>query len=97
MLGNHFGGVHVEVRTSVSETLVTFSSYKRGLAPVQLVNHSKQMICYGEKGNDGKSKGVIIFVVFILTARSIYFAVLNMLLFSFYLLSFGVYINKRVK
>ena len=51
MLGNRFGGMHVDVRTSVSETLLTISSYKRGLAPVQLINHTKhQMIQYGEKG-----------------------------------------------
>ena len=51
MLGNRFGGMHVDVRSSVSETLLTISSYKRGLAPVQLINHTKhQMIQYGEKG-----------------------------------------------
>ncbi len=35
MLGNRFGGLHVDVRTSASETLVTMSIYKRGLAPVR--------------------------------------------------------------
>ena len=30
MLGNRFGGIHVEVRCSASEILVTFAAYKRG-------------------------------------------------------------------
>jgi hypothetical protein len=57
MLGNKYGGLRVDVRTSVSETLVTVSGYKRGHAPVQLINHTRHMmIQYGEKGNDGKYK-----------------------------------------
>ena len=32
MLGNRFGGIHVEVRCSASEILVTFAAYKRGMA-----------------------------------------------------------------
>ena len=32
---------------------MTFSAYKRGLAPVQLINHTKShTIMYGEKGNN---------------------------------------------
>ena len=51
MLGNRYGGLYVDVRTSASETLLTISSYKRGQAPVQLINQTKnQMIQYGEKG-----------------------------------------------
>ena len=37
-LGNRFGGIHADCRKSHSETLLTLSSYSRGLAPVQLVN-----------------------------------------------------------
>ena len=37
MLGNKLGGVFVECRTSASETTVTLSPYKRGLAPVQVI------------------------------------------------------------
>ena len=37
MLGNKLGGVFVECRTSASETTVTLSPYKRGLAPVQVL------------------------------------------------------------
>ena len=51
MLGNRYGGLYVDVRTSASETLLTISSYKRGQAPVQIINQTKnQMIQYGEKG-----------------------------------------------
>ena len=51
MLGNKYGGLYVDVRTSVSETLLTISSYKRGQAPVQLINQTRhQMIQYGLHG-----------------------------------------------
>ena len=51
MLGNRYGGLYVDVRTSASETLLTISSYKRGQATVQLINQTKnEMIQYGEKG-----------------------------------------------
>ena len=56
MLGNKVGGVFVECRTSNSETLVTLTQYRRGNAPVQLINHSKHfMIEYSEKDNQGRS------------------------------------------
>ena len=52
MLNNKYGGLYVDVRTSASETLLTISSYKRGQAPVQLINQTQnQMIQYGEKGS----------------------------------------------
>ena len=52
MLGNCYGGLHVECRVSSSETLLTVSPYKRGLAPVQLINNSPCMIEYSEVGSD---------------------------------------------
>ena len=56
MLGNKIGGVFVECRTSNSETLVTLTPYRRGNAPVQLINHTKHfMIEYSEKNNQGRS------------------------------------------
>ena len=52
MLGNKLGGIYVECRTSTSETMVTLSPYKRGVAPVHLINHTKShMIEYSEKDN----------------------------------------------
>ena len=59
MLGNRYGGLYVDVRTSASETLLTISSYKRGQAPVQIINQTKnQMIQYGEKGKSQFGYGV---------------------------------------
>ena len=50
MLSNCYGGLNAEVRISNSEAMLTISSYKRGQAPVQLINHtSSVMIEYGEK------------------------------------------------
>lgn len=55
LLRNRFGGIFVDVRASASETLVTLTTYKRGLAPVHLINHTKeQVIRYGEKGSSGE-------------------------------------------
>ena len=53
MLANKYGGLHVEVRASSSETLLSVSAYKRGKAPVQLINYTDDLaIQYQEKGTD---------------------------------------------
>ncbi len=49
-VGNQYGAIHVDCRKSNSETLLTLSSYSRGLAPVQLVNVSSSTIEYCERG-----------------------------------------------
>ena len=54
MLSNLHGGLNVEVRISNSETMVTIASYKKGHAPVQMINHTSCiMIEYGEYGAVG--------------------------------------------
>ncbi|CAB4054791.1 VPS13A_C [Lepeophtheirus salmonis] len=54
-LGNKYGGLFVECRISGSETLLTISPYKKGYAPVRLINHShNHMIEYTETGQDNK-------------------------------------------
>ena len=69
MLRNRFGGIHVDVRKSASETLVTLSAFKRGLAPVQLINNTKdQVIRYAEKGTGSKGE-----VFFLLPGQSCYY------------------------
>ncbi len=66
MLGNKLGGLFVECRTSTSETMVTLTPYKRGLAPVQLINHSKSYVIeYSEKDNQGRH--------FLAPGESVYF------------------------
>jgi vacuolar protein sorting-associated protein 13A/C len=41
VLDNKYGAINVECRLSNSECLLTLSSYSRGMAPVQLINSSK--------------------------------------------------------
>jgi hypothetical protein len=66
MLGNKIGGIFVECRTSSSETMVTLSPYRRGNAPVQLINQTKHhMIEYAEKDNQGRC--------FLAPGESVYF------------------------
>jgi vacuolar protein sorting-associated protein 13A/C len=65
-LGNKLGGIYVECQTSTSETLVTLSPYKRGVAPAQLINHTKTYVIeYSEKDNQGRH--------FLAPGESVYF------------------------
>lgn len=51
MIANKYGALHADVRTSNSETLLTVSAYTKGLAPVLLINNTKNYIMkFWEKG-----------------------------------------------
>lgn len=57
-LPNKYGGIHVEVRISSSETLLTVSEYQKGQAPVQLINHTRNMVIqYGQKAGKDEQVG----------------------------------------
>ncbi len=54
-VGNCYGAIHVDCRKSNSETLLTLSSYSRGLAPVQMVNGTSSCtIEFCERGASAK-------------------------------------------
>jgi hypothetical protein len=54
-IGNKYGAIDAGCRTSISETLLTLSSYTKGTAPVQLINHTtKVMVEFTEKAIDAK-------------------------------------------
>ncbi len=54
-VANRYGAIQVDCRISNSETLLTLSSYSRGLAPVQLINSTRSInISYWEKSAAAK-------------------------------------------
>lgn len=46
-----FGGINVDVQVSEGGVYVIFTEYHNGDAPALLINHTKQLVRFWEKGN----------------------------------------------
>lgn len=46
-----YGGINVDVQVTEGGVFVTFSEYHNGDAPALLINHTKKVVRFWEKGN----------------------------------------------